>query len=331
MATGAELNYNVNATAMQMANAMFGSGVTVVGASYTGPRDSSAIFTNGELSPGVLPTSTGVILSTGNVRDFTQSSGDPNRLTNTSTNTTGVDNNSQFNAIAGASTFDAVWIDVDFIPTGDVMTMRFVFSSEEYPEYVNSSFNDVMGVWVNGVYVPVTIGDGTSSINNINPLTQPNLFTSNMNDAYNTEMDGFTVTLTLTFPVRAGEVNSIRIGIADTGDAQYDSNLIIVGDSIQTTLVAIDDTATMVATGQKTLDILANDIYSGAGTLQITQINGTNVVAGQVITLPSGQQVRLNADGTITVFGNGDIEQVNFTYTVASTTGGHIDTGLVRL
>ncbi|MDR7126168.1 Hint domain-containing protein [Pseudotabrizicola sp. 4114] len=331
MATGAELNYNVNANAMTMANAMFGSGVSVVGASYTGPRDSSATFTNGNLAPGVLPSSSGVILSTGNVRDFTQSSGDPNRATDTTTDTTGVDNNSQFNAVAGATTYDAAWIDVDFIPTGDVMTMRFVFSSEEYPEYVNSAFNDVMGVWVNGAYVPVSIGNGTSSINNINPLTQPNLFQSNLNDTYNTEMDGFTVTLTLTIPVKSGVVNSIRIGIADTSDAKYDSNLIIVGDSIQTTLVARDDVETMAATGQKTFDVLGNDIYGGSGTLRITQINGVNVVAGQVITLPSGQQVRLNADGTITVIGNGDIEQVNFTYTVASTIGGHIDTGLVKI
>jgi hypothetical protein len=331
LATGAELNYNVNASAMTMANAMFGSGVTVVGASYTGPRDSSAVYTNGQIAPGVLPTSSGVILSTGNVRDFTQSSGDPNRDTNTSTDTSGVDNNSQFNAIAGARTYDAAWIDVDFIPTGDFMTMRFIFSSEEYPEYVNSNFNDVMGVWVNGSYVPISIGNGTSSINNINPLTQPNLFVSNMNDAYNTEMDGFTVTLTLTMPVRAGVVNSIRIGIADTSDAQYDSNLIIVGDSIQTTLVAREDVGTMFATGQKTFDVLGNDIYSGDGVLQITQINGMNVVAGQILTLPSGQKVRLNADGTITVIGNGDIEQVNFTYTVASTVGGHIDTGIIKI
>ncbi|MFN4130501.1 MAG: Hint domain-containing protein, partial [Paracoccaceae bacterium] len=249
----------------------------------------------------------------------------------TTTDTAGVDNNSQFNAIAGARTYDAVWIDVDFIPTGDVMTMRFVFSSEEYPEYVNSNFNDVMGVWVNGSHVPVSIGNGTSSINNINPLTQPNLFVSNMNDDFNTEMDGFTITLTLTMPVQAGVVNSIRIGIADTGDAKYDSNLVIVGDSIQTTLVAQDDVGTMFATGQKTFDILDNDIYAGDGTLVITQINGLNVVAGQVITLPSGQQVQLNADGTVTVIGNGDIEQVNFTYTVASTIGGHIDTGIIKV
>lgn len=330
MATGAELNYNINASALQMANAMFGGGVTVVGASYTGPSSSSATYTNGNLSAGVLPTNTGVILSTGDVRNFTQSSGDPNRSSGTSTDTSGINNNSQFNAIAGGTTYDAVWIDVDFIPTGNVMTMQFVFSSEEYPEYVNSNFNDVVGVWANGSYIPVTVGDGRTSINNINPNTQPNLFVNNTTDAYNTEMDGFTVTLSLTIPVNSGVVNSIRIGIADKGDAQYDSNLIIVGDSVQTQLVARDDEATMFATGEKTLDVLANDVTVQSGQLVITQINGVNVVAGQIITLPSGQQVRLNADGTITIIGNGDIETVNFTYTVAgpgSTTG----TGLVKV
>lgn len=330
VATGAELNYNINASALAMANAIFGNGVTVVGANYSGPNLSSATFTNGQLAPGVLPSSSGVILSTGDVRSFTQSSGDPNRSTGTSLDTTGANNNSQFNAIAGGSTFDAVWIDVDFIPTGNLMTLQFVFASEEYPEYTNSSFNDVVGVWINGGYVPVSIGNGNTSINNINPGSQPNLFIDNTTDLYNTEMDGFTVTMNLTIPVNPGTVNSIRIGIADTGDALWDSNLIIVGDSAQTVLVAQDDLVTMFASQQKTVDVLANDVSSLTGTLVITQINGTNVVAGQIVTLPSGQQVQLNANGTLTIIGDGTTESYAFTYTVAGS-GGNQSTGLVKV
>ena len=152
MATGAELTYT-QSTALQMANAIFGDGVTVTGASYTGPSSSAAVYSNGQLAPGVVPATTGVILSTGRAADFTQSSGDPNRAAGTSTDTTGATNNAQFNTIAGATTYDAVWLDVDFIPTGDEMTMQFVFSSEEYPEYINSQFNDVVGVWINGTLV----------------------------------------------------------------------------------------------------------------------------------------------------------------------------------
>ena len=43
MATGAEIGYDRGATALEMANEIFGNGVTVTSASYTGPRNSSAI------------------------------------------------------------------------------------------------------------------------------------------------------------------------------------------------------------------------------------------------------------------------------------------------
>jgi hypothetical protein len=330
MATGAELGYNINATALQMANTIFGNGTTVVGASYTGPTSSSAIYTNGGLAPGVVPSTSGVILGTGDVRNFTQSSGDPNRSSSTTSDTSGVNNNSLFNAVAGRATYDAVWMDVDFIPTGNVMTMNFVFSSEEYPEYVNSNFNDFLGVWINGQYVPISIGNGTTAINNINPLTEPNLFINNTGDAYNTEMDGFTLTLKLTIPVNAGVVNSIRIGIADVGDAQYDSNVLIGADSVQTRLVALDDSQTLIPTGSKTLAVLANDVSQPGASLVITHLNGVPVVAGQIVTLPSGQQVRLNADGTITIFGDGQAENLRFTYTVSDGLG-NTDVGLVTI
>jgi hypothetical protein len=321
MATGAELTYNTAATAVQMANAIFGDGVTVTGATYTGATASKAIYTNGQLSPGVTPGTTGVILSTGNAADFTQSSGDPNRNAGTSTDTTGTNGNAQFNAIAGTSTFDASWLNVDFIPTGNVLTMKFVISSEEYPEYVTQTYNDVVGVWINGTHVPISVGTGVSGVTNLNGATQPNLYVSNnTGDLYNTEMDGFTITLSLVIPVKAGVVNSIRIGVADAGDAQYDTNLLIAGDSVQSVLVARDDAVTMTTRESETIKVLLND-YKAAGTLTITHLNGVAVVAGQIVTLPSGQQVKLNADGTITIVGNGDTEKQSFTYTVTDGLG----------
>lgn len=332
MATGAELSYNTSASALTMANTIFGPGVTVVGASYTGPSTSSAVYTNGQLAPGVVPTTTGVIMSTGDVRNFTQSSGDPNRNSGTSTNTAGIDNNSQFNTIAGARTYDAVWMDVDFIPTAGLMTMQFVFSSEEYPEYVNSNFNDVMGVWVNGVHVPIQVGNGRTSVNNINGLTNQNLVNSNLNDAYNTEMDGFTVTLSLTMVVIPGQVNSIRIGIADTSDTNYDSSLLIAAQSVQSNLVAVADSVTVAPGGTKTLNVLANDVSPGNSALVITHINGIPIVAGQTVNLPSGHQVTLNADGTISLTGNGETGTTNFTYTAAIGTGNGLSSvGIVTI
>ncbi|MFT7058239.1 MAG: hypothetical protein ACJASV_000739 [Pseudorhodobacter sp.] len=332
MATGRDLSYQTNASATAMAEAIFGEGVTVVDASYSGPRNSSAIYTNGDRADGVTPSDSGVILSTGNVDDFTQNNGDPNRSTGTSTNTTGTDNDAAFNALAGSNTFDAVWIDVDFIPTGDTMTMSFVFASEEYPEFINSQFNDVIGVWINGNLVPISIGNGLTSVNNLNVANQQNLVVDNTNDAFNTEMDGFTVTLSLTIPVNSGVLNSIRIGIADTADSSFDSSLLIAGNSVQTALIAHDDAITIAPGATKIVDVLANDTGPSGGTLIITHINGQAVTAGSTVTLASGQQITLNADGTFTIVADGDTEDVSFTYEVALGNGnGLSDIGIVNL
>lgn len=331
MATAGELGYQTNASATQMAQTIFGSGATVVSASYTGDNRSSAIYSGGDaLSPDVTPADTGVILSTGRASSFTRSFGDPNRSSQTSTNTYGPNNQSDFNAAAGTRTYDASYLDVDFIPTGDTLTMQFVFASEEYPEYTNSIYQDFVGVWINGSLVPLAVGDGGTDPSNINDVSNPNLFVSNLNDDYNTEMDGFTVTLTLKMPVVPGVVNSIRIGIADVSDSRYDSNVLIAADSVQTALIANDDTYNVNPDGSKTVDLLANDVNNGSGGVTITHINGQAVVAGSIVTLGTGQQIQLNADGTTTLIGDGDTEDINFTYTVENGDG-DTDTAFVTL
>ncbi len=102
MATGAELTYPT-ATALQMANAIFGSGVTFTSAIHTGAANSAALYSKGQLSPGVEPSTTGVIFPIGNTRDYALSKCDPNRATGTSTDTTGPNNNAFFNTLAAAT------------------------------------------------------------------------------------------------------------------------------------------------------------------------------------------------------------------------------------
>ncbi|SEN20269.1 Hint domain-containing protein [Roseovarius tolerans] len=332
MVSGVEIPIDRGASATEMAQTIFGDGVTVIGASYTGDRDSSGIYTNGDsISPGVTPGDTGVMFSTGDLRGFTNNNFfQSNQSASTTTSSSGPNGVNDFDNAAGSRTFDASYLDVDFIPTGDVMTMQFVFASEEYPEYATGAFQDFFGVWVNGSLVPLSIGDGDIDPNNLNAGSNGNLFIDNTADQFNTEMDGFTATLTLTMPVNAGEVNSIRIGIADVTDSNYDSTVMIAADSVQTTLVAGDDTTTLFPDGSRTLDLLANDINNTAGTLSITHLNGQAVSAGDIVTLNSGQQIQLNADGTIEVIGDGDTELFNFTYEVESSTG-QTDVGFVTV
>lgn len=335
MPTASELPIDTSATAQEMAEAMFGNGISIQSASYTGAASSSGIYTDGDsVAPGVTPSDTGVILSTGQATDITNSSGDVNDSSRTTTEM-GTSGDSDLSAIAGGSTYDAAIFEAEFIPAGSTLTMQFTFSSEEYLEYVDQGFNDAVGVWVNGVKAEMTIGDGDISIDNINTGSNENLYVDNSqnDDLYNTEMDGFTVTLTLKAPVNPDVVNTIKIGIADAGDAKYDSNLLIAGDSVQTELIAQDDEATVQEGGETTLDVLDNDIHADGASLTITEINGQPVVSGSTVTLAGGEVITLNSDGTMTIEGQDDVdsdEETTFTYTVEDDLG-NSDTGVVEV
>ncbi len=335
MPIASELNVNTSATAMDMADTMFGDGVTVVSASYSGAGGASGTYsggtgTLGEISPG----DEGVILSTGRATDFTNDSGTLN--TNTAPNTStdwggdGEDDDDddqysggddQLEAISGQQIFDAAILDATFVPEGDTLTMQLVFSSEEYLEYVNSGFNDAVGVWVNGAYVPLELAQGGSTditIDTINDTSNANLYRDNAGDQFNTEMDGTTVVLSLTAPVNPGEENDIRIAIGDGGDGVYDSNLLIMADSVQTMNIAELDTLAQGPNTTQIHDILANDQGDGH---TVTHIDNTAVSPGDTVTLATGEQVTLNADGTIAITTDGDIGTNTFTYSTVDENG----------
>jgi len=331
MVAASELAVDTAATADDMADAIFGNGVKVVSASYTGDPVSSGIYKGADdTMPGVAPSDSGVILSTGKACDITNSSGDSNQSAGTTTNTSGVDGDSDLNDVAGYSTYDASILEATFIPDGSTLTLQISFSSEEYLEYVGSGFNDAVGVWVNGEKAQMSVGDGEISINNINDESNADLFVDNTNDAYNTEMDGFTVTITIKAPVNPGAENTIKIGIADAGDSAYDSNLMIAGDSVQTALVAVDDQVDVGIGANTTIDVLDNDIGPSGATLTITHINGQTVSEGQTVTLANGVELTLNADGTMTVVGDDEESTTSFSYTV-SDGAGNTDVGLVEV
>ncbi|EBA04649.1 hypothetical protein RB2150_11206 [Rhodobacteraceae bacterium HTCC2150] len=323
MATTDKLAVDTTLSAMEMADMIFGNGVKVETASYTGADSASGGYTGGDTTAGDLtPSDSGLIFSTGNAADVTQSSGNTNQSAGTSTNHDG-DGNDALSDIAGMTTYDAAILSAEFIPVGDTLTMQIVFSSEEYLEYVNSGYNDAVGIFVNGVKAELSVGDGTISIDNINNETNENLYIDNPagDNLVNTEMDGLTVTMTLKAPVNPGETNTISIGIADAGDGSYDSNLLIAADSVQTELIAVDDAITGGFDTKVTLDIVSNDEAAASAELHITHINGQAVNPGDTVTLNSGEVVTLNDDGTISIQAGSTETTSTFTYQVADDLG----------
>lgn len=325
MPIATELDIVQTSDASLVAETIFGPGITIVSSTLTGSASQTGIYSNGETtSPGVAPSESGVILSTGNVADFTNSDGTTNTNTQGATGTGySTPGDAQLTAIAGVETFDAVVFEAVFIPDNDFLTMQFVFSSEEYLEFVNDGFNDVIGVWVNGTLVELTPTGDTVSIDTVNTTVNSNLYVDNPDtqDLYNTEMDGFTITMAFKAPVIAGVENSIKIGLADGGDADYDSNFLIAANSLQTVAIAFSDEIELTPNSPAILDVLANDADSSGLGLTVTKINNVDVVPGDTIAFGTGEEITLNADGTLTVLTDGDLTASTFTYEVTDGLG----------
>jgi len=168
---------------------------------------------------------------------------------------TGVDNESPGDAdlnylslLQGVAlpSFDACVIELDVYAAGKELSFEYVFGSDEYPEYVNTSFNDIFAFLVSGpgiagdpnlgnaINVAVLPGTNTpveiNSVNNL--LNWPYYRNTQISDFI--EYDGLTIdslgkkkTLTARIPVIPCNTYRLKLAIADRGDGTLDSGVFI--------------------------------------------------------------------------------------------------------
>lgn len=150
------------------------------------------------------------------------------------------------NAFEGSGeTFDVSILEckvtVDQNLTQKGIQFDLVFGSDEFPEFSDSSFVEVAGVFVNGEHV------GQFNQNNNQPLSiiSENLDVGNFRATGSSvsdpggpvpegtpttelplEYDGVSSRVKVVAPLEVGE-NTIKIGVADTGDQRFDSGLFV--------------------------------------------------------------------------------------------------------
>lgn len=204
---------------------LLGDGVTKIGDSTVGSVDQWGHV------DGFIPGKKTWVLSTGRIADAL---GVPGKFADT---TLGLPGDAQLSALAGHPTFDAAAYTVTLVPTGHTLHVRYVFASEEYPEYVGSQFNDVMAVRINGQNCATVPGSGEAvSINTINAQRNSAFYVDNSTGAagYATSMDGLTQPLTCSVPVTPGQQVTVQVAVADTSDGRYDSAVALVDGGIWT-------------------------------------------------------------------------------------------------
>ena len=236
-------------------NVLLGNGVTVSNVTYNGSPMAIAQFSAVNTTLGI---SNGIVLTTGTTLPNGDGPQGPNN-----TPGAGVDNNmGGFNllsqAIQGTQTYNAAILEFDFIPYADTVRFKYVFGSDEYPEFAppnNTTYNDVFGFFISGPGITgfqniAKLPNGAVvSINNVNAITNPFYFVNNGDgntppynqSAQYIQYDGFTKVLEAVSQVQCGQTYHLIIAIADVGDGQWDSGIFLEANSLSTlTPIAIE-------------------------------------------------------------------------------------------
>ncbi len=272
-------------TATQLVqNTLLGGGVQLLSVTFQGSNGAIGTF-NGTSSNIGLPN--GVIMTTGVISGPDGPVG-PNTIPNA-----GVDNGTGGDALLASiipgnpSTFNATVIEFTFIPSGDSINFRYVFASEEYPEYVGSEFNDVFGFFLSGpnplggnyVNKNLAIVPGTPStpvaINTVNDQTNTAYYVDNSSPGVSVQYDGFTRPLIAMASVVPCSTYTIRLAITDVGDGIYDSGVFLEAKSFSSNAMDVSSTIT----GSFTTDTL----YETCGEADVTfSITGNTGVANTI-------------------------------------------------
>lgn len=245
-------------------NVLLGTGVTVSNITFNGGSaatlsEQAGTFDGTSANIGIP---SGVILATGNVNVALG----PNDGGGTSE---GGGNfgfgDPDLETLSGVTTNDAAILEFDFIPSGDSISFRFVFASEEYPEYVCGTVNDAFGFFLSGPGITGSFQNGAInlalvpggtvpiSINTVNPGVSgtngvaqnctdldPNWPANNIyyqDNAGSTviQFDGQTVVMIARAQVQCNQQYHIKLAIADGGDTAWDSAVFLESSSFTST------------------------------------------------------------------------------------------------
>lgn len=259
---------NTQSPASLVQNVLMGNGVVASNITYNGsavnaqmPQGNVTFFNN---NGGAFPISTGVLLTSGNG----SAAVGPNNSGSFSNNfpaTPTVSGDPDLNDISSANPTNGAILEFDFIPSGDTISFRYIFGSEEYPEFVNAGFNDAFGFFLSGPGISGPYSNGSMNIalvpgtatpvtiDNVSPSTNSAYYVNNLNGlAYGVSIqyDGTTVVLTANASVQCGQTYHIKLAICNISDTGWDSGVFLEADSFSSEAV---DIAVATVTGDTTV------------------------------------------------------------------------------
>lgn len=242
-------------------NVFLGSGVEVTNIVYEGDKSAVGYFDGGASNLGGLEK--GIVLSTGfasNLKNENVSLDDEGEQTS---NESVVD--ADLDGLATGNLKDIAKYSITFIPTSDTLRFRYVFASEEYPEFICSEFNDVFGFFITGpnpsggnyvarniALVPdpsdpsgLTFTNDVVSINNVHPedpscaASYEEYYNTNNIGTENFELNAYLDIFTAEAVVIPCEEYTIKLAIGDIEDQLKNSAVFLEAKSFGTGSLAV--------------------------------------------------------------------------------------------
>jgi large repetitive protein len=226
----AQLVVSAGVTDAQLVAGFIGNGIVISNITRNCPSGACGTFSNGNTTN--LGITKGSLFTTGSAMGAI---GPDNTGSYTKDNAATFSDNDLIK-IEPKAILDPCILTFNVLPSCSTLTVRFVFGSEEYPEYVNGGFNDAFGFFVTGPnpsggsYTGLNVARLPNlvpvSINNVNAVTDSIYFVNNVGGA-TIQYDGFTKVITSSLNVTPCANYTFKIAIADAGDHQWDSGVFI--------------------------------------------------------------------------------------------------------
>lgn len=249
------LKYHLAGEAVELSNGKFNNQPGVV------TYDQIGIFNRNNYTQ--FPFETGLVMTTGAVSvaagpnsSGSASSAIPNFYTDATLQSSG---------LATATLNGCAALDFDFLAYADTFAFNYVFGSEEYPDYVCATFNDIFVFFLTGpdpvtgvtttknvAVVPNTVsaanpnglpvsistvnGGGGNSDPGCYNGTYSAYFVSSSTGQNGVEYNGRTVALSAEGKILACETYHMHLAIGNVGDNSYDSGVFLEGKSFNSSI-----------------------------------------------------------------------------------------------
>jgi gliding motility-associated-like protein len=220
---------------------LVGEGVQVSNITCNVPAG-SPLFGSFQEPSGQLGIRRGLLMTSGTISNSIGPNNSPS--TTSSLNLPG--DQSLTNLLGGDATYDACVIEFDIKTTSSQISFDYIFGSEEYLEYVGSSYNDVFAFLISGPGITgaknIALVPSTTipvAINNVNSTSNSVYYIDNGDGWWGSgtlvQYDGYTVKLKAVASVTPCATYHLKLAIADVGDHNYDSGVFIESGSLSGT------------------------------------------------------------------------------------------------